>query len=123
MGVGVAHAGHADARPRVSVPERREQVFDDRGVHGELAVGELERGAAILGRLARARYGAGRRFQRHPGVGEERLPRSRELNSPRQTLKQRDPQLPLEITDLLREGGLGDPQAPGGLHEGSLFGD
>ena len=95
-------------------------MFDARGVRRKLAVREPQIGYSAFGRAARDRDGTPGRFQRAARLREKRLPGPCEANPPGQTIEQRHPQLDLEVTDLLRDRGLGDPQ-PTGRTQKSLF--
>jgi len=123
VGVRIALARHVHLRLRVGVAKRREQVLDVRGVHRELAVCEVEVGSAVLAGAAGAGHGASRRVQRAARIGEESLARTREPDPARDALEQRHPQFPLEVADLLRQGGLRDAQPACGLRETVLLSD
>jgi hypothetical protein len=87
----------------------------------------LETDPEQLGFLVRALGRGGERLlpvcEQLPGGGEQRLSRGRQLDAPPLASKERKAELSLELADLLREGGLGNPQAFGRAREVKLLRD
>ena len=117
----VVHPHHAHRRFGRRLPERCQQVEQDRRVHVEIAVRELEpcRRVGPPGGGHRAR----RAFERAAGVAEKLLACPRHPRAARQPLKQLDAHFPLQIADLLRERRLRHPQPARGPEEAALLGD
>src|SRR2546427_2201131 len=88
--------------------KRRQEALDGPGIERQFAVREVECGRVGLGRAAGARDSSDRAVERVAGLGQERLAGAGESDPAGESLEQRDPQLGLEIMDLLGEGGLGD---------------
>src|SRR2546427_8905934 len=103
--------------------KRRQEALDGPGIERQFAVREVECGRVGLGRAAGARDSSDRAVERVAGLGQERLAGAGESDSAGESLEQRDPQLGLEIMDLLGEGGLGDVETPGGPGESEFLGD
>src|SRR5213593_535391 len=101
--------------------KRRQEALDGPGIERQFAVREVECGRVGLGRAAGARDSSDRAVERVAGLGQERLAGAGESDPAGESLEQRDPQLGLEIMDLLGEGGLRDVQAAGGAREPQLL--
>src|SRR5207249_6238120 len=84
--------------------KRRQEALDGPGIERQFAVREVECGRVGLGRAAGARDGSDRAVERVAGLGQERLAGAGEPDPAGESLEQRDPQLRLEIMDLLGEG-------------------